>query len=1165
MKQYKTLPLSSGQRRLWFGHQVAPSIPLYNVCFGVRISGRFEAEILQQSLTALICNHDALHTIVCQVDGAPHQSIEPASACQLERLTLDTGPGSASPDSIRSFVERLASKPFNLESDPLSRFYLVRLAPDDHLLLIVQHHIITDGWSVRLLINELAELYQAFVEEKPPSSPQRLQFREYVEHEAKLLPDLQVERAFWREQLAKVPRLDLAIGTRESSSGSYKGGRIGFKLSSETSATLLQFSQRERCTPFAVLFAIYSVFIHRYTGQEDFAVGTVLVNRRGTRFFKTAGFFANTVPVRCSISGSMNFRQVLHDVSASLARVARHGRLPFHEILQAAGRGKDWDGGSLLQTCFVFQGKAFSMVKMPRGWTPMIWAPDGSVKGISRFELSLILQQGPEGFDGFVEYSEKFDERIVGTISEMLAEIASQLVSNPERWISQLKTVSERDEKCLLYDWNRTECHYPQGHIHDLIAVQSKKTPNAIAVSYEREHLTYSELNERANKLADYLLQMGITPDTRIIVCIERSIEMVVALLGVLKAGAAYVSLQPSSPVERLSYMLQDIESPLLLTTASVLGKLPDQSICSIQLDHEWPLIGGCSGEDPKIKVDGDNIAYVIYTSGTTGRPTGAMNTHKGLVNRIQWMQQEYCLSQGDSVLQKTPFDFDVSVWEFFWPLIVGARLVMLRPGGHQDPAQLASVIEKEQITTLHFVPSMLSVTLETIDTRRWQSVRRIMCSGESLSPQLAKKCLKAVPGAELHNLYGPTEASIDVTSWHCIEGEIEPVVPIGRPIANIRIHVLDQEMALVPPGIWGELYIEGVGIARGYWKRPELTAERFIPNPFASSPDGRLYRTGDQARWDPGRNGRLEFLKRLDQQVKIHGNRVELGEIECLLLEYPEIQEAAVAVRDDSAGNKRIVAYVVRRDKKEGFDPAELRRRLRQKLPEHMIPASWMELQQLPHTPSGKLDRRALPVVLVEGEKNEYEASQNEIEKKMAEIWAEVLHVERVGVQDNFFELGGDSISSIQVRSRSVQEGIFFSIEELLRCQTIRGLARCLEPVRPEDASTEPYSLCPDQDRPKLRSGIEDAYPLSALQTGMLLHAGADPDRPLYHNVNSYQMKMLWDEGMFRDALEVLLQHHRVLRTSFDLYSYSEPLQLVHLHADIPLAVHDLRCLSTA
>jgi amino acid adenylation domain-containing protein/non-ribosomal peptide synthase protein (TIGR01720 family) len=760
-------------------------------------------------------------------------------------------------------------------------------------------------------------------------------------------------------------------------------------------------------------------------------------------------------------------------------------------------------------------------------------------------------------------------------VQRMLAhfrQIIETVTVNPDCKLSEIDILTTEERNQLIRKWNNTEIQYSQKCIHQLFEEQVERSPDAIAVVFDNQQLTYRHLNERANQLAHYLQKLGVKPELLVGICIERSLEMIVGLLGILKAGGAYVPLDPSYPKERLSYMLEDTGVKVLLTQRSLTELLPENQAIVVSLDGDWQVIAQENQNNLNSGVKGENLAYVIYTSGSTGKPKGAMNTHKGISNRLVWMQNTYQLTSSDRILQKTPFSFDVSVWEFFWPLLAGATLVVVKPQGHKDNTYLIKLIQQQQITTIHFVPSMLRVFLQEPSLENCSCLKRVICSGEALPYELTQRFFERL-NCELHNLYGPTEAAIDVTFWHCLPQIQQQIVPIGRPIANTQIYILDQYLQPVPVGIAGELHIGGVGLARGYLNRPELTSHKFISHSFG---DGKLYKTGDLARYLP--DGNIEFLGRIDHQVKIRGFRIELGEIETVLSHHPAVEQAIVIAHEDETGHKSLIAYIVGNSQPSDavehnqevnlFDEQILQSYLESRLPEYMMPNAFVMLDAIPLTANGKIDRRALPSLeQIRLElANTYVAPCTPIEEILAVIWAEVLGIEQVGIHDNFFELGGDSIRGIQVIAKAKQIGFDFSLPQLLQYQTIQELAGLVsrELGFLPTPKTEAFSLISDEQRLNLPEDVEDAYPLAALQAGMIFHSEYSNDVSIYHDVFTYYIRATLDPQALHSAIQQVVNRHPVLRTSFVLTDYKQPLQLVHQQVDVPLKVDDLSHLST-
>src|SRR6185312_1231445 len=756
--------------------------------------------------------------------------------------------------------------------------------------------------------------------------------------------------------------------------------------------------------------------------------------------------------------------------------------------------------------------------------------------------------------------------------------LVEALESAPDTPALLLRVLPEDERRQVLEGFNPQAQYRQEKLLQELFEEQVQRTPQALAVTYEGESLTYGELNTRANQLARYLRERGVGPDRLVGICMERSLEMVIGLLGILKAGGAYVPLDPSYPAERLAYMLEDAAPSVLLTQQRLKGQLPCSDAEVIALDGQWREISRHASDDLAVNQIGlrpDCLAYVIYTSGSTGKPKGAMNEHRAVVNRLRWMQDQYRLDETDRVLQKTPFSFDVSVWEFFWPLLSGARLIVARPAGHQDPTYLMELIEQSGITRLHFVPSMLQAFLGQYERGRCPSIRHIVCSGEELTAALQNRSLERLPQGRLSNLYGPTECAIDVTAWECTREEAGARVPIGRAVANTRIYVLDRRGAPVPTGVKGEIYIGGVQVGRGYLNRPELTAQRFVPDPFSADPKARMYRTGDLGRWRA--DGAIEYLGRNDEQVKIRGYRIELGEIEAALLRQEAVKEAVVLAREDEPGEKRLVGYVVARDRAATASAAALsaevlREHLKGVLPQYMVPSAFVVLETLPLTTNGKLDRRALPAPDQSSySSREYEAPRGEVEEVLAGIWQELLKVERVGRNDNFFELGGHSLLIVQVMERLRRVGLSVPVRRVFDNPTLSGLADRLIRGAGDEIEVPPNlipegceRITPDMlpriarkqehiDRiaeavPGGAQNIQDIYPLAPLQEGMLFHhlldqQGADPYvLPILLSVSTREKV----EELIA-AVQAAIERHDILRTALLWEQLPQPLQVVY------------------
>ncbi|MHC5747807.1 MAG: non-ribosomal peptide synthetase, partial [Nostoc sp.] len=793
-----------------------------------------------------------------------------------------------------------------------------------------------------------------------------------------------------------------------------------------------------------------------------------------------------TLVLRTDLSGNPTFSQLLNRVREVTLKAYDHQDLPFDKLVDIFKPERNLsEMVPLFQVKFDLQQVQVEALELSN----LTVIPLNFDNGTAKFELRFNLLEIDQGLTGLVEYStDIFDASTITRMVEHYRNLLEGIVANPQQYLSNLSLLTETERHQLLGEWNDTGVDYPLHQcIHELFEAQVQKTPDAVAVVFEDEQLTYQELNARANQLAHYLRSLGLKPEVLMGICVERSLSMVIGLLAILKAGGAYIPLDPSYPKERLAYMLEDSQPSVLLTQQYLVESLPTHKAKVVCIDSDWRVIANKNTENPTCNITCDNLAYVIYTSGSTGKPKGAMNTHRGICNRLLWMQDAYELTTADIVLQKTPFSFDVSVWEFFWPLLTGARLVVAQPEGHRDTNYLVNLISQQKITTLHFVPSMMQVFLEAEGLEKCQSLVRVIASGEALPAQLQQRFFNRLD-AQLHNLYGPTEAAVDVTFWECKDCVTNhKTVPIGRPIANIQIYLLDKYFNPVAFGVVGEVYIGGVGVGRGYLNQPDLTAEKFIPNPFSDEAAARLYKTGDLARYLP--NGEIEYIGRIDYQVKIRGFRIELGEIEAVITQYPAVRETVVLVRDDSADSKRLVAYVVP-NTNEILSISELRSFLESKLPNYMIPAAFVTLEALPLTPNGKVDRKVLPTPDTLRPELEvvYQPPKTELEKTIADIWQQVLNVENVGIHDNFFELGGHSLFLVQVHSKLQKKFPGdFPLVEMFQHPTVSHLARYLSqeskektPLIKHSKSRTPSSQRQKNLRKEQRSVIKEKKLLS-------------------------------------------------------------------------------------
>ncbi|WP_415835337.1 amino acid adenylation domain-containing protein, partial [Corallococcus soli] len=1111
------LPLSFAQQRLWFLEQLEPGTARYNVPVAVRLKGPLESPVLERVFNELIHRHEPLRTTFRLEADRSVQVIARTAALRLALVDLTVLPVARREEEARRLANAEAQRPFDLERGPQLRATLLKLEEQEHVLLLTMHHIVSDGWSSGVLVREVGLLYAAFSQGQPSPLPALpVQYADYAVWQREWLQGKELERhlSFWKEQLAGVsPALELPTDRPRPPEQTFHGATLPVNLPRGLSESLKALGQKEGVTPFMLLLAAFQVVLHRYSGQESFSIGAPMAGRDQAQLEGLLGVFANTLALRTWLEGNPTFRELLQRVKEGSVRAFAHQHLPFEKLVEEIQPERDLGRAPLFQVLFSFQNTPTSELNA----SGLSLSPFNVETNVSKFELELSLGETPDGLQGSFTYNtDLFDTGTISRLAEHLRALLESVAASPETRIAELSLLTEAERHQVLVAWNDTRAPLPSDTcIHHLFEAQVQRTPDALALGFEGDSLSYRELDARSNQLAHHLRTLGVGPEVRVGLCAERSLELVVGLFAILKAGGAYVPLDPSYPRERLEWMLEDARPAVLLAQPSLLTRLPESAgatVVPLRLDDE--ALRALPTHAPVSLSTPDTLAYVIFTSGSTGRPKGAMNAHRAVCNRLLWMQQAYSLSSQDVVLQKTPYSFDVSVWEFFWPLMVGARLVIARPGGHQEPDYLARLICEQRVTTAHFVPSMLQHFLELPGLEQCESLRRVACSGEALSPELAQRCLQRLPSAQLHNLYGPTEAAVDVTAFHVTPNHGLRALPIGRPIANTVIRILDAHLRPVPTGVPGELFIGGVQVGRGYLARPHLTAERFIPDAFASEAGARLYRTGDKARWLA--DGNIEYLGRLDFQVKVRGLRIELGEIESALERHPQVRQAVVVVREDSPGDKRLVAYLVPPAGEQSPSTSDVRSFLKQQLPEYMVPAAFVSLETLPLNASGKLDRKALPVPNLQGQEKRgvYVAPRNDVEQRLCDIWAQVLGLKQVGIHDNFFELGGDSISSLQVVARARRTGLVLATRQLFQHQTVSLLAGVVK------STSKPLSE---------QGPVTGPVPLTPAQLQLLAH---DPAHAHHFNQSVLlASRTPMEPALLEQALALVVAHHDALR----------------------------------
>jgi amino acid adenylation domain-containing protein len=1038
------LALSFAQERLWLLEQIEGLGTAYNIPVVIGLHGGLEIAALEQSLAEVVRRHEVLRTRFGRVDGEPVQVIDAAVELRLAVEDLSGVTARRRPAAVRRRLAAIVGTPFDLEGGPLLRAVLLRLSAQEHVAIVVMHHIVSDGWSLGILLREIATLYGARVAGRPSPLPElAVQYADYALWQREWLSGAALARqvGYWKERLAGAPSaIDLPFDRPRPAVQSFRGGARRFALSAVVTRKLGELARAERATLFMVLLAAFQVVLSRWSGQQDIVVGTPIAGRTQRQSEELIGLFVNTLALRTDLRGDPTFRALLGRVKEVSLGAYAHQELPFEKLVEELQPVRDLSRQPIFQVLFALQNVPRERLELPGLMLRQMAAEHVTAK----FDLSLHMVETQATLRGAVEYAaDLFDggtiDRLVGHLTTLLEGIAA----DADLRLSALPLLGEAERHRLLVDWNDTAAAYASDKcLHDLFAAQAKRTPDAVAVIDEARHLSYGELDRRANQLAHQLRSLGVGPEVIVGLCVERSLDMVVGLLGILKAGGAYLPLDPNYPPERLAYMMADARAAVLVTQASLLEQLPRCDARLVRLDADWAEIARQPDVMPASDACAENLAYVIYTSGSTGRPKGVTVTHACVARLLDATVALFEFSRADIWTLFHSVAFDFSVWELWGALAHGGRLVIVPYWVGRAPDKFCDLLSYEGVTVLNQTPSAFAQLMRVDEeSRPALALRLVIFGGEALNVGELRPWLSRHGDSQpqLVNMYGITETCVHVTHRTIRLDDADGVARsvIGRQLSDMSVYVLDQDMRLVPIGVTGELYIGGAGLARGYLGRAGLTAERFVPNPFG---DGeRLYRTGDLARWRA--DGELEFLGRLDHQVKLRGYRIELGEVEAVLRRHADVKDAAVVVREER-GEKRLVAYV------EGYsaappDAGGLRAHLKQSLPDYMMPAIFVALDALPLTPSGKLDRKALPALQGRSEIADCAPPRTPVEELLAGIWAEVLKVEKVDVNENFFDLGGHSILMMQVLHRAKRElDPTLNMVDLFKYPTINELA---------------------------------------------------------------------------------------------------------------------------
>jgi amino acid adenylation domain-containing protein len=1160
----QALALSYAQQRLWFIDRMEGSTQ-YNMPGGFELEGALNIGALEQSVRTIIERHEVLRTGYITVDGEPVQNIRET----FELPLLQTDFSALDEQEQRILIKELANedalKPFDLSKDLMLRVKLITLTENRHVVLFNLHHIASDGWSTGVLIREFSALYNAYAQQQAnPLAPLRVQYADYaIWHRNWLQGEaLDNQLNYWQQQLAGIPQVhSLPLDNPRPSQQTYSGAAHAQMFDKELAGAINGLCQAQEVTIFMLLQSAFSLLLGRYSGESDIVIGSPIAGRVHQDVEQLIGFFVNTLVLRTDLSDNPSFIDLLARNKQTVVDAYTNQHIPFEMLVEAINPERDLSHSPLFQVMLSLQNNE----RLDLGLTGLDHHQLQQQTLSVKLDLELKVSEREDGISlQWLYNKDLFVADTIATLADNFRRLLKAIVATPKQPVYQLPMLGETQKHSQLTQWNDTATNYPDELcVHRLFESQTLAHPAQVAVSDEQQSLTYQQLNAKSNRLAHHLIECGVKPDAVVGLCIERSTDMLVAVMAILKAGGAYVPLDPEYPQARLKYIMDDTAAQWVISHSSVAQKLPEQGAQILCLDDEQlqQSLQSYSEENPGTGASGLNqhhLAYLIYTSGSTGQPKGVMIEHQAIVNRLDWMQSQYPLDSNDKVLQKTPYSFDVSVWELLWAVSVGAQLVFAKPQGHKEPEYLKTLIQVQGITTLHFVPSMLKVMLDTVDWSQCTSVRQVFCSGEALSPSLVKDYFAVASDAKLHNLYGPTEAAIDVSYFDCDRHEAFNGLPIGKPINNIQLHVLDRYHQLQPVGTPGELHIGGVGLARGYLNQPQLSAEKFIPNPLNQNPlnqnplnksgTERLYKTGDLVRWLP--QGELQYLGRIDDQIKIRGFRIELGEIESQLLVVDDVEQAVVMCREDEGVEKRLVGYVVSSQdpKGEGADGDEEAQEARAEqkqtllasytshlntvLPEYMVPGIIILLDELPLTANGKVNKKALPVPgEADLQRAVYIAPSNETETLLSEIWQELLQLDQIGMDDNFFALGGHSLLAVKMDTRVQQQlNKRLPLKQLFETPTIAGVAKYLNEYQSDGAEAGLPQVVidkPNEELPFPQTGVQQAYVLGRSDAFALGNVAA-------HKYTEYNVPAV-DVTLLSKVWNFMIQRHGILRTVFN------------------------------
>jgi amino acid adenylation domain-containing protein len=1148
----REMPLSFAEQRLWFLHQLEPDNPVYNIAGDMWFLGQVDVDALSRTYNEMARRHETFRTTFVEVDGAPRKVIAPSRNVDMPLIDLShLGEAEARAEAERIATEEVR-RPFDFVHGPLIRMTLVRVKSDTHLMIATKHHIVSDGWSVGGFLYEMARIYEAFSSGKPSPLPDlEVQHSDYAYWQRNWLQGevLEAHVRFWREQLDGAPELlDLPSDRPRPAVQTYRGDWKIFSLPMELTRAIRAFSRQEEVTLFMTLLAAFEVLLRRYSGQEDIVVGSPMSNRNRMETEPILGVIFNTLVLRVSLAGDPTFRELVRRVREVALNAYAHQDLPFEQLVEALQPQRSLSHAPIFQVMFVLQNSPMPEFTLPNVTLKKLDFHPGTSKydltwTIDEKDPFVLEKEQPLG--GSVEYStDMYDRTTIERMIDQYRTVLEAAMANPDVRLSQIPVMPAAERRLLEREWNATECKYEDDRrLTDLFRAQLERTPDAVALRYQRQAITFRELHARANALANYLQQHGVGPETVVAICLERTPDLLVSILAVLQAGGAYVPLDPAYPSDRVTFMLEDAHAVLVLTQSSLVDRLPERGVACVCLDRDWDAIAQVPSTPPESAAAPESVAYLIYTSGSTGRPKGVAITHRNAVNMLAWARDAFAPEDRAGVLAATSVCFDLSIFELFLPLAHGGTVVLAR--NVLDLTELPAALD---VTLINTVPSAATEVLRQGPLPA--NVRCVNLAGERLPAELVQQIGTQHPGVRVANLYGPSETTTYSTAA-MLDPDSAAAPPIGRPIANTQIHVLDEQGAPTPIGVPGEVFIGGAGVARGYLDRPDLTAERFIPDPFTDRSGARLYRTGDLARWRAG--GDLEYLGRNDHQVKVRGFRIELGEIEHVLDQHPSVAEAVVVARTEGSNDVRLVAYV---SLEAGADAVDLRAFLKARLPEYMVPNLIVPLDRLPRTPNGKIDRGALPDAIRPPDLTRViTPPRTDTERMLAAIWQELLKIHDVSVDDDFFALGGHSLLAMRMTARLRRDAaVDLPLRAVFEAPTLGELAQALERLQ---AST------PATRRPDILPAVRSATaPLSSSQRRLWFLDQLDRKSRAYTIAAAFHLAGPLDADALNLALQAVVHRHEALRTTFS-FAGEEPIQEIHPTMTVHLPTIDLQGVS--